>query len=181
MARLIRDWLSAVFAITFIVIAGLGYWRTGEPNFRVAAVLAILATAFAAIRGYFLLRPELARREVERRKARDDLFEAGCGEVAELMSHLSPADFSVFITCHHLLGDGHDGYSFMTARGSPVHNVLVAMTDVRCARPVEMKQIRPGYDASLATYELTELGKVLLERLMQDAARRRACRTSAAA
>ena len=181
MARQIRDWLSAVFALAFAAVMGVTYWRTGHANFTAAGVFATLATAFVGIRGYFLWKPEKARLEAERQQHREDLFNQACGEVAELMSHLSPADFSVFITCHRMLGKGETSYGFMTARGSPVHNVLVGMTDVRFARPVEMKRIAPGHDASLARYELTKLGMALLEPLMKDAARRRSQRTSRAA
>jgi hypothetical protein len=181
MAKLIRDWLSAIFAVVFLLVAGLTYWRTGQPNYALASVLATLAAIFAGVRFHFLGKPEKARLEAERLKRREDLFNRSCGEVAELMSYLSRADFSVFITCHHMLSEGESSYSFMTARGSPVHTVLVAMTHVRCARPVQMKRIRPGHDASLATYELTKLGKALLEPLMKDAVGRRRARASRAA
>jgi hypothetical protein len=181
MARQIRDWLSVVFALAFATVAGITYWRTGQVNFMAAGVLATVATVFAGIRGYFLWKPEKARLEAERQEHREALFNQSCGEVAEMMSHLSPADFSVFIACHRVIGDQESSYGFMTARGSPVHNVLVGMTDVRCARPVEMKRIARGHDASLARYELTKLGRGLLEPLMRDAARRRSERAGRAA
>jgi hypothetical protein len=181
MADLIKRWTLGIFAVVFLMTAGATYWRLGHANWTLASILATLGALFYAVRTYFLLKPEVARLKAEQQKQREDLFNEGCGEVAEATSHLSDADFSVFVTCLHMMGESEDSYSFMTSRGSPVHDVLVRMADVRCTRPVEMKRIRPDYDASLCRYELTKLGRVLLPRMLQDAAHRRARRANAAA
>lgn len=159
---------------------GATYWRTGEANFTLAAILAAMAALFVGVRFYFILKPEVARLTAEYREHRETLFNEGCGEVAETMSHLSAADFSVFVTCHRMMRESEQPHRFMTSRGSPVHYVLVQMTDVRCARPLEMKRIRPGHDASLCQYELTDVGIALLPTMLRDASNRRNRRTRAA-
>jgi hypothetical protein len=178
MVELIKRWTLGVFAVTFVLGTAMFYARTGSIHFKAVAALSTAVAVFVAIRFYFMLKPEVARLEEERRQQRIALFEEGCGEVAELMSYLSPGDFSVFITCHKMLDDGSDGHGFRTAKGSPVHNVLVAMVDVRCARPQEMRRVDPAMDFSIADYELTKLGKVLLPQFMKDAVHRRSRRES---
>jgi|GEM_PF-5221398 len=173
MASLIKSWVLGVFAVVYIGGAAMMYFEQGRIDFDLLAVIATLAATVAGFRFYFTLKPEMVRRADERRKAKGRLFDEACGEVAEAMSHLSRADFSVFITCHRMLERGEDSYSFRTSQGSPVHLVLVAMADARCTRPKEMKRYAPHSQASYALYELTDLGKTLLPLFLQDAAQRR--------
>jgi hypothetical protein len=180
MAEVVKRWALGIFALVFLLTAGATYWRTGHANWVLASTLATLAALFFAVRSYVLLKPEVARRKAEHQKLREDLFEEGCGEVADAMSRLSVADLSVFITCHQMIGGSEDSHSFMTSRGSPVHDVLVRMTDVRCAHPLEMKKLHPDYDVTLCRYELTELGRALLPPMLRDAANRRQRRSTAA-
>lgn len=173
---------AAVFVVVFMLGVGFLYVRTGSIPFRFIAGVSTASAAFVALRSYFVLKAENIRREEDRerlrleeeqKQEREALFEESCGEVAEAMSHLSRGDFSVFVTCHRMLERGETSYGFLTSRGSPVHNVLVAMTDLRCTRPKAMKPLDPSLDISIAEYELTDLGKALMLTFLQDAVRRR--------
>jgi hypothetical protein len=192
MARPYKQLILVVSAAVFVVVLMLGvgffYVRTGSIPFKFVIGLSTACAAFVALRSYFVLKAEDIRREEdlerqriedEQERQRDALFEEGCGEAAEVMSHLSAADFSVFLTCEQMLARGEGDYTFVTSKGSPMHHVLVALTDVRCARPKDMKRLDPATEFVLVEYRLTKLGQTLLPTFLNDAARRRVRRDRA--
>lgn len=103
------------------------------------------------------------------------LFNDSCGEIAEAMSRLSAADFSVFLTCLSLMKPG-DRYQFRTSHGSPNQAILAAMEDVWCVQLTGTQVIAPGF--SISDYELTDLGRSLLINFVRDATQRRSKRES---
>ena len=184
MARQLRDYLSVLFLGLFAIFTALLYWRAGTFNLLITGALAALATGVVILRFWNPMRRDLARaktRDTEdqarteaiRNSEQEREFGLACFEIVKMMSRLSDADLSVFITADKRCKSNGDTYRFVTSGGSPVHEVLVAMVDVDCTKPVEIRRIVPTSSAALATYELTGWGRHILERFIRDSLRYR--------
>lgn len=184
-ARQLRDFLSMLYLGLFVIFAGMIYYVFGTFNLIVIGGLAALGTGFAVLRAYGPIKADLTRAKMrdaeeqerldaEQQAQRNHLFGMACVEIAKMMSKLSDGDLSMFMTADKFCkNNGADSYQFRTSKGSPVHEVLVAMVDVGCTEPVEMKRLAPEVDLTIATYELTERGKHALELFIRDAFRYR--------
>ena len=187
--RQLRDYLSVAFLGIFSLTGALVYYIFGTFNLIFLGILSTLGSGFLALRLRNPIKEALAKAsmrdandrlliEIEQQAERDRRFNMACAEIAEMMSKLSDGDLSVFISAHrYLRNNAAETFGFKTSQGSPMHHVLVAMVDVGCTRPTEMKRIAPAVDLTIATYVLTSRGKDALELFIQDAFRYRAERS----
>ena len=172
MWKLLAKMSAVVFAASLVALSAIAAWRTGEVNWRIVFFLAFAATALFAIRAYFPLRDGarrlFIRREVRRRHERLRMLGAAVNELIQSMARLSPADLSLYFTLLEKTDEGETA-CVVTSRGSPNHDVLVQMTDLRLARPEELKtlgsSVRPF---TIARYALTPFGRSYLPKLMPD-------------
>jgi hypothetical protein len=90
------------------------------------------------------------------------------------MACLSPVDLSIYQAI--LLGTGaNETASIVTSKGSPNHNVLVQMADLKLATPEEFKTIGvPPAEFTMVRYALTDFCRKRLGSLMQDVLSHRA-------
>lgn len=179
--RQLRDFLSVIFLGLFAIFSGMLYFAFGGFHWEIAGVAATIGTGYVVLRGFTPIKEgyvkaregdaeEQERIAAEAKAEGDHQFALACLEIARMMSSLSDGELGMFIQADQISKNGAGTeYQFTTSTGSPVHQVLVAMADVDCTKPVEMKQIVPGGDDGIATYKLTDYGKNLLERFIRSA------------
>ena len=181
----IRAYASIFFLGIFVTVSAMIYFTSGTFSLTASGLIAGLATGIAILRVSGPLREVL--RKANQRDAqeselaaaqmqaeRDYNFGMACVQIAKMMAKLSNADLSVFVTADQILRkQGDVSYRFTTSAGRPVHAILVAMCDVGCARPVEMKRVHPETDLTIATYELSGWGRHVLRKFITDALRYR--------
>jgi len=84
------------------------------------------------------------------------------------MAGLSPGDLSLYHTI--VVTSGDDEARLMTAVGSPNHHILVQMTDLRLATPVDRKAYgEPPNGFESVAYAITPLGKLQIPKLLKAA------------
>jgi hypothetical protein len=174
MKKLLARMAAAIFVGCVALFALVTWWRSGEVQWRLVLTVSILATAFFAVRAYFLLRAERRRRlEVAER---ENVYALGVavGELIEMMARLSPGDLSVYPTALQATAEA-DTPSILTSQGSPNHLVLVQMTDLKLATPEEFRTFGEAPHAFTSVrYALTPRGRFMLPKLLGDVLRRRA-------
>jgi len=181
MWKLLAKTSAAFFGVCVVVLVVMMEWRTGRVEWRVVLAIATPATALFAARAYFPLRSELRRQfiraELRRRRHRLRVLGAAVNELIASMARLSPGDLSLYHTILQSTGDG-DTACILTSKGSPNHDVLVQMTDLKLATPKEFKTFgTPPHAFTSARYALTPFGRTFIPRLMSDVLKHRALLT----
>lgn len=169
---------AAVYLVAVVGLAVFSQWRFGFVQWRLICALAAFAPAIFALRIRSRLvkasRSLFIRSELRRRRERIRALGAAVNELIRSMANLSPGDLSVY---HSILGctAEDDVASVLTSMGSPNHNVLVQMCDLKFAVPEEAKSFGdPPHRFTSMRYALTALGRRQLPGLLADALRYRA-------